>query len=306
MTRPSTEPTVIRRKEVAVAGISESREDEFPSTSSETAQQPIGSTIVLEPRHLRVTYGKGSHAVTAIADITFQVRAGEFLSIVGPSGCGKTTLLKSLSGLLRPTSGDVLVNGTRVDTASQGLAMVFQEYTRSLLPWLSVRANVEFPLRGSRRTDGRKAVERRADEALAEVGLHGVGDKYPWQLSGGMQQRVAIARALAFRPTVLLMDEPFASLDAQARSDLEDLLLKVHLETGMTIVFVTHDIDEAVYLGDRVVVLSHRPTEVKASLDVDLPRPRDQIETKTLRRFVELRTEALGLVLAERSTEAPA
>ncbi|WP_285584831.1 ABC transporter ATP-binding protein [Actinoallomurus iriomotensis] len=288
-----------------MAGISECRGDKFPSASSETAQQPIGSTIVLEPRHLRVTYGRGSHAVTAIADITFQVCAGEFLSIVGPSGCGKTTLLKSLSGLLRPTSGDVLVNGTRVDTTSQGLAMVFQEYTRSLLPWLSVRANVEFPLRGSRRTDSRKAIEQRANEALAEVGLHGVGDKYPWQLSGGMQQRVAIARALAFRPTVLLMDEPFASLDAQARSDLEDLLLKVHFETGMTIVFVTHDIDEAVYLGDRVVVLSHRPTEVKASLDVDLPRPRNQIETKTLHRFVELRTEALGLVLAERSTEAP-
>ena len=262
------------------------------------------SHVVLEARHLQVTYGRGRQAVTAIGDVTFAVRAGEFLSVVGPSGCGKTTLLKAMSGLLRPTSGEVLVNGTPVDGFAPGLAMVFQEYTRSLMPWLSVRANVEFPLRGRGRKGSREETARRADEALAEVGLVGVGDKYPWQLSGGMQQRVAIARALAYRPTVLLMDEPFASLDAQARSDLEDLLLKVHLETGTTIVFVTHDIDEAVYLGDRVVVLSQRPTEVKVSLAVDLPRPRTQIETKALPDFVELRTEVLGLILAERSAHA--
>jgi NitT/TauT family transport system ATP-binding protein len=301
---PSTELTNIIRREAAVSILRKSRQDRATNESFGAVVESVDLDVVLDLRHLRVTYGRGSQAVTAIGDITFQVRRGELLSIVGPSGCGKTTLLKALSGLLRPTSGEVLVNGTRVDGFSPGLAMVFQEYTRSLLPWLSVRANVEFPLRGSGRTDSRKDIERRANEALAEVGLDGVGDKFPWQLSGGMQQRVAIARALAFRPTVLLMDEPFASLDAQARSDLEDLLLKVHLETGMTTVFVTHDIDEAVYLGDRVVVLSHRPTEVKVSLAVDLPRPRNQIDTKALPRFVELRTDVLGLILAERSTQA--
>ncbi|WP_280460051.1 ABC transporter ATP-binding protein [Nocardia carnea] len=269
------------------------------------AEAAVEPSIVLEPRNLRVTYGRRNDAFTAIGDISFQVRAGEFLSVVGPSGCGKTTLLKALSGLLRPTSGEVFVNGTSVVGVSPGLAMVFQEYTRSLLPWLSVRANVEFPLRGPGVRANRAEVARRADEALTAVGLHGVGDKYPWQLSGGMQQRVAIARALAYRPTVLLMDEPFASLDAQTRSELEDLLLKVHRETGMTIVFVTHDIDEAVYLGDRIVVLTHRPTEVKVSLDVDLPRPRHQIESKALPGFVALRTQVLSLILAERSTQSP-
>ncbi|TWH44227.1 NitT/TauT family transport system ATP-binding protein [Rhodococcus rhodochrous J38] len=301
--RPRTETGNTLGREATVASTSSIRDEQVESDLME-AGVPVEPRIVLEPRNLRVAYGKGQDAFTAIGDISFQVRAGEFLSVVGPSGCGKTTLLKALSGLLRPTSGAVLVNGAPVDGVSPGLAMVFQEYTRSLLPWLSVRANVEFPLRGTGRRTGRAEVTRRADEALIAVGLHGAGDKYPWQLSGGMQQRVAIARALAYRPTVLLMDEPFAALDAQTRSELEDLLLKVHRETGMTIVFVTHDIDEAVYLGDRIVVLTHRPTEVKVSLDVDLPRPRNQIESKALPRFVALRTEVLSLILAERSTQS--
>ncbi|MEQ3553775.1 ABC transporter ATP-binding protein [Pseudonocardia nematodicida] len=258
-----------------------------------------GADIVLEPRHLRVTYGRGPGAVTAIGDVSFQVRAGEFVSVVGPSGCGKTTLLKSLSGLLRPTAGDVLVDGAVATGVSPSLAMVFQEYSRSLLPWQSVRANVEFPLRGARLP--RAEVTARATEALAHVGLGDVDQAYPWQLSGGMQQRVAIARALAYRPTVLLMDEPFASLDAQVRAELEDLLLDIRAESGMTIVLVTHDIDEAVYLGDRVVALTHRPTEVRTTIDVDLPRSRDQVRTKALPRFVELRTQVLELILAERS-----
>jgi len=275
--------------------------DAAPSPTRYGAEESERSAVVLEPRHLRVTYGRGANAVTAIGDISFGVRAGEFVSVVGPSGCGKTTLLKALSGLLTPSSGEVLVNGQVAHGVSPGLAMVFQEYTRSLLPWQSVRGNVEFPLRGAGRR--RKEIAERASEALEQVGLQDFGDKYPWQLSGGMQQRVAIARALAFRPTVLLMDEPFASLDAQTRADLEDLLMRVHAETGMTIVFVTHDIDEAVYLGDRVIVLSHRPTEVKQVLGVDIARPRDQVRTKADPRFVALRTEVLELILAEKSTQ---
>jgi NitT/TauT family transport system ATP-binding protein len=211
---------------------------------------------------------------------------------------GKTTLLKSLSGLLVPTSGQTLVEGRPVSGVPEGLAMVFQEYTRSLLPWRSVKGNVTFPLQA--KGLAREEIEARASEALAEVGLTGFEDKYPWQLSGGMQQRVAIARALAFRPAVLLMDEPFASVDAQVRADLEDLMLTVQRDTGVTVLFVTHDIDESVYLGDRVVVLSHRPTQVRESIEVPLPKPREQLATKALPEFVELRTRVLALIQQER------
>jgi len=278
--------------------IATASEQNSAATASHKAQE---RPIVLEARHLGVTYGRGRSAVTAIGDVTFQAHAGEFLSIVGPSGCGKTTLLKALSGLLRPTAGEVRVNGTIASGVSPGVAMVFQEYTRSLMPWQKVRANVEFPLRGTGLP--KREVAARAAKALSEVGLADVGDKYPWQLSGGMQQRVAIARALAFQPNVLLMDEPFASLDAQVRGDLEDLLLHVHATTGMTIILVTHDIDESVYLGDRVVALTHRPTQVRTTIDVDLPRPRDQIHTKALAGFIDLRTRVLELIVAERSTD---
>jgi NitT/TauT family transport system ATP-binding protein len=296
MTADSTNPT--RGEELSVTTFSQALAPDRDATRS-AASEAAHAAVVLEPRNLRVTYGRGAHAVTAIGDISFQVRAGEFVSVVGPSGCGKTTLLKALSGLLTPSSGEVLVNGQTAHGVSPGLAMVFQEYTRSLLPWLSVRGNVEFPLRGAGRR--RREITDRASEALEQVGLQDFGDKYPWQLSGGMQQRVAIARALAFRPMVLLMDEPFASLDAQTRADLEDLVMRVHAETGMTIVFVTHDIDEAVYLGDRVIVLTHRPTEVKQVLGVDVARPRDQVRTKADPGFIALRTEVLELILAEKS-----
>jgi NitT/TauT family transport system ATP-binding protein len=167
--------------------------------------------------------------------------------------------------------------------------VVFQEYGRSLFPWLSAHGNVELPLRHLPRAER----HRRAAAALASVGLADVPDAYPWQLSGGMQQRVAIARALAYRPRVLLMDEPFASVDAQTRSDLEDLLLQVWERYAVTIVFVTHDIDEAVYLADRVLVLQ-APATVSLAADVDLPRPRDQIATKALPEFTRLRSELLS------------
>jgi NitT/TauT family transport system ATP-binding protein len=263
-----------------------------------TAKVDTPTAPVLEARGLSVTYGRGPGAVRALGDVSFSVAPGEFVCVVGPSGCGKTTLLKSLSGLLVPTSGQTLVEGRPVTGVPEGLAMVFQEYTRSLLPWRSVKGNVTFPLQA--KGLAREEIETRASEALAEVGLAGFEDKYPWQLSGGMQQRVAIARALAFRPAVLLMDEPFASVDAQVRADLEDLMLTVQRDTGVTVLFVTHDIDESVYLGDRVVVLSHRPTRVRESIDVTLPKPREQLATKALPEFVELRTRVLALIQQER------
>jgi NitT/TauT family transport system ATP-binding protein len=218
---------------------------------------------MLRVEHLKKSYGE----VEAIADVSFEVAAGEFVCVVGPSGCGKTTLLKCISGLLEPTAGSVSLDGAR-----DKLALVFQEYSRSLFPWMNVRQNVAFPLRRKKQVP--KGI---VEETLTAVGLERAMNQYPWQLSGGMQQRVAIARALAYQPTILLMDEPFASVDAQTRADLEDL------------VFVTHDIDESVYLSDRIVVLSAFPTSVQEVLDVPLPRPRDQVATKELPEFTQLR-----------------
>jgi len=258
---------------------------------------------VLEARGLAMTYGSGPTAVEAIRDVSFSIRPGEFVCVVGPSGCGKTTLLKSIAGLLRPTHGTALIQGRVVDGPPEQLALVFQEYTRSLLPWLTVRRNVELPLKARR--EKRDECASRTVDALHAVGLSGFEDKYPWQLSGGMQQRAAIARAIAYRPAVLLMDEPFASVDAQTRADLEDLLLRVQQETGVTVVFVTHDIDEAIYLGHRVIVLSGRPTVVRETVDVPLGWPRDQVATKADPRFVELRTHVLRQIHRERTEHPP-
>jgi NitT/TauT family transport system ATP-binding protein len=252
---------------------------------------------LLEIRNIAKTYGRGAKATPAIADVSFTVGDREFVCVVGPSGCGKTTLLKCVGGLLRPTSGQVLLRGRQVTSPPEEMALVFQEYGRSLMPWASVRNNVLLPLRHKRL--GRQARKALVEEALEAVGLTRFIDHYPWQLSGGMQQRVAIARALAYQPSILLMDEPFASVDAQTRGDLEDLVLRVREEFAVTILFVTHDIDESVYLSDRVVVLTHAPTEVKEMIDVDLPFPRDQIATKELPEFTHLRGHVYRLIKRE-------
>ena len=228
----------------------------------------------------------------ALSKVSFTVAEGELVCIVGPSGCGKSTLLRAIAGLHRPTAGEVWLHGRQVEGVPPDLAVVFQDYSRSLFPWLTVLGNVQFPLRGVARTDRRA----RAEEALASVGLASTGNKYPWQLSGGMQQRVAIARALAYRPAVMLMDEPFASVDAQTRAELEDLLLVVRRKHGTTVLLVTHDIDESVYLGDRVLVLSNAPGTVVADLTVDLPPDRDQITTRESEAFVQLRAETARLL----------
>jgi NitT/TauT family transport system ATP-binding protein len=259
---------------------------------------------MLEIRRLGKTYGTGAKATRAIADVSFTVADGEFVCVVGPSGCGKTTLLKCAAGLLRPSHGDVLLRGNRVVAPPEELALVFQEYGRSLMPWASVRNNVLLPLRHKK--VGRRERMQLVEEALDAVGLTRFIDHYPWQLSGGMQQRVAIARALAYQPTTLLMDEPFASVDAQTRGDLEDLILRVRDAYGITILFVTHDIDESVYLADRVVVLTHAPTEVKEIVAVDLPRPRDQIATKELPEFTHLRGHVYRLIKREQAASPEA
>jgi NitT/TauT family transport system ATP-binding protein len=197
----------------------------------------------------------------------------------------------------------VTLAGNRVTAPPPDMAVVFQEYGRSLFPWMTVRRNVELPLR-----EKGLAKERRAelvDEALGAVGLEDAGARYPWQLSGGMQQRVAIARAIAYEPKVLLMDEPFAAVDAQTRADLEDLIRSVWRRFGVTILFVTHDIDEAVYLGQRVLVLSSSPTVVQDDLRVDLPDQRDQLTTRADPRFTELRGKVYAEIqAAKRGTSA--
>jgi NitT/TauT family transport system ATP-binding protein len=252
---------------------------------------------MLEITHLAKTYGTDEKATEALRDVTFVVEDGEFVCVVGPSGCGKTTLLKCVAGLLRPTRGETILRGKRVSEPPEEMALVFQEYGRSLMPWASVRNNVLLPLR--HKPLSRSERTRLVEDALESVGLTRFIDHYPWQLSGGMQQRVAIARALAYQPSILLMDEPFASVDAQTRGDLEDLVLRVREEYGITILFVTHDIDESVYLADRVVVLTHSPTEVKEIVQVDLGRPRDQIATKELPEFLQLRGHVYRLIKRE-------
>jgi NitT/TauT family transport system ATP-binding protein len=257
---------------------------------------------ILEIRSVAKTYGSGAKATKAIEDVAFSVSEREFVCVVGPSGCGKTTLLKCVGGLLRPSSGEVLLRGRRVASPPEEMALVFQEYGRSLMPWASVRNNVLLPLRHKKLA--RSERKRLVEEAVDAVGLTRFLDHYPWQLSGGMQQRVAIARALAYQPSILLMDEPFASVDAQTRGDLEDLVLRVREEFAVTILFVTHDIDESVYLSDRVVVLTHAPTEVKEIIGVDLPFPRDQIATKELPEFTTLRGHVYRLIKREQGDTA--
>src|SRR5215207_7552968 len=255
---------------------------------------------MLRVEHLSKTYGEGDDAVEAIGDISFEVGKGQFVCVVGPSGCGKTTLLKCMSGLMEPSRGEIQLHDRRVDGPPERMALVFQEYSRSLFPWMSVRRNVSFPLRRKKLEPGES--EKLVAEAVESVGLTGFLDRYPWELSGGMQQRVAIARALAYQPEIMLMDEPFASVDAQTRADLEDLILQIRNEYGMTVVFVTHDIDESVYLGDRIIVLTPSPTRVEETLEVELPEPRDQIETKELAEFARLRAHVYRLIKREEST----
>ncbi len=257
---------------------------------------------LLEVAELGKTYVHGERRTEAIGDVSFEVGEGEFVCVVGPSGCGKTTLLKCVSGLLAPTSGAVLLRGTQVVAPPAEMALVFQEYGRSLFPWMTVRQNVALPLRHKqpRRADRMRI----AENMLEAVGLVAATDRYPWQLSGGMQQRVAIARALAYQPSILLMDEPFASVDAQTRADLEDLTLQLREEFAVTVVFVTHDIDEAIYLGDRVIVLTPAPAVVKETVEVDLPKPRDQVRTKEHGRFVELRTDVYRAIMRARTARS--
>src|SRR5262245_34689198 len=225
----------------------------------------------------------------AIDEISFDVERGEFVSLVGPSGCGKTTLLMCVAGLNVPDSGKITVNDEAVNGPPRNLVIIFQDYNRSLFAWRSVLGNVLFGLEVRGRVSA--GARERARQLIELVGLAGFERHYPWELSGGMQQRVAIARALAYEPEILLMDEPFGSVDALTRLELEDTLLAIWKDVGTTILLVTHDIEEALYLSDRIYVLSRRPSRITQSLGVTLGRPRNQLTTRADAKFIELRNE---------------
>jgi NitT/TauT family transport system ATP-binding protein len=223
-----------------------------------------------------------------LRDITFAVTQGEILTIVGASGTGKTSLLRLLAGLNRQSSGTLKFRGTPIDGPQDGVAIVFQDYTNALLQWRTVANNVAL---GVPRKLDRTARAGRIGATLKLVGLERNANDYPWQLSGGMQQRVQIARALVANPSVLLMDEPFAALDAMTKASLQDELLRVRAETHASIVFITHDIEEAVYLGNRVAVLAGSPGAITRIFAVDIPFPRHQVTTRELPAFLRLRHE---------------
>jgi NitT/TauT family transport system ATP-binding protein len=261
-------------------------------------------TPTLSVQGVKKVYETRNGSVEAVRNLTFDLQQGEFACLVGPSGSGKTTLLKCIAGLLKPTEGLVVLDGNRVDGPPEKMAVVFQEYGRSLFPWMTVEENVRLPLK----SHGLKKTERdeRVHRALEAVDLHNVGRSYPWQLSGGMQQRVAIARAIVSEPAVMLMDEPFAAVDAQTRADLEDLMRQVWRDIGMTILFVTHDIDESVYLGQRVIMLSSSPTVVQDDIAIDLPIERDQLTTRSHPQFTDLRGHVYEQIqIAKRGQAAP-
>ena len=251
---------------------------------------------LLEVQRVGKTFGGPAEPVVAIRSVDLRVRKGEFVSIVGPSGCGKSTLLQIIAGLIPASAGEVLLDGRAVTAPPEGVVYLFQQYSRSLLPWLTVEKNVRFGFRHAGSTTSREA-EERCIQYLEMVGLADFRRRYPWELSGGMQQRVAIARALAAEPRMLLLDEPFSSVDALTRLELHGLILELWHRTGLTILLVTHDVEEAVYLSDRIALLTRRPAQVAEVFANSLPRPRKPVESREDPRFLELRHERLTRLL---------
>jgi NitT/TauT family transport system ATP-binding protein len=262
----------------------------------------MDANAALQLRNVRKVYQSDHGSLEAIGSISLDIAAGSFTSVVGPSGCGKSTLLQIMAGLVTASGGQVLLDGAPVIEPPPGAIYVFQQYTKSIYPWKTVLGNVTFGL-AHRRFGGqrleRAEVERRCQEMLERVRLAEFARYYPYQLSGGMQQRVALARALVCRPQVLLMDEPFSAVDALTRSELQDLVLELWQEIRPTVVFVTHDIEEAIYLSEQVVVMSRAPAQISEVVSIDLPHPRDQIATKEHPMYLDYRRRILGEIMAE-------
>lgn len=263
------------------------------ATEHATAPRAAAAPVALAVRDVHFTVG-GEGGLNILRDISFEVHEREFVCIVGASGCGKTTLLRLMGGLLQPTQGEVTFQGRRVTGPDRELAIVFQDYGKALLPWRTVSGNVELALEARRipRRERPEIIHR----LLTQVGLADRADAFPVQLSGGMQQRLQIARCLAQAPRILLMDEPFGALDAMTRQTLQDEVARLSAESGTTVVFVTHDLEEAIYLGDRVISMESRPGRIGEVMEIDLPRPRNQLTTREDSRFLAYRHRLFNLL----------
>jgi NitT/TauT family transport system ATP-binding protein len=258
----------------------------------------------LRIRGLRKAFAAPGGTTLALNGIDLDIARGSFVSIIGPSGCGKSTLLQIAAGLVAPSAGEVRLDGVLVERPPPSAIYVFQQYTRSLFPWKTVERNVAFGLENRERLE-REEIAARTRDLIGLVKLTGFERHYPWQLSGGMQQRVAIARALACRPALLLMDEPFSAVDALTRVGLQELLRSLWRELGLTVIFVTHDVDEGVYLSTRVVALSRAPATIAIDLPIELPYPREQIATRALPQYLDYRARLLAQLFADEGiTEA--
>jgi NitT/TauT family transport system ATP-binding protein len=264
------------------------------------------SELVLRARGVRKSFDAPGGKTIALNGVDLDIERGSFVSIIGPSGCGKSTLLQIMAGLTNATAGEVLYRNSRVQGPPPDVLYVFQQYTRSLFPWKTVERNVTYGLE-AKGTMRPSEIAQRARELIDLVKLTGFERHYPWQLSGGMQQRVAIARALACRPAVLLMDEPFSAVDALTRVGLQELVRSLWRELGLTVIFVTHDVDEGVYLSTRVVALTRAPGTIAIDMPIDLPSPRDQIATRALPAYLDYRARLLAQLFADeglKSSEA--
>jgi NitT/TauT family transport system ATP-binding protein len=285
----------------------------LPKTSDERAlgerAQPVPTPASAQPiirlRGLGKTYKSARKSLIVFDDLTCEIEKRSFLSIIGPSGCGKSTLLKLISGLETPSRGQILFNDRVVEGPPKGMIYVFQQYTKSILPWRTVIENVEFGLRAQRSVSFKEARER-CHEYIDLVGLQGYEDYYPYQLSGGMQQRVCIARALICEPDVLLMDEPFSAVDAMTRAILQELVLRIWETLRITVLFVTHDVDEAVLLSTRIISLGRAGVGITQDVQIDLPQPRDQIATRADPKFTELRQKLFASIFVQEKGTAPA
>jgi NitT/TauT family transport system ATP-binding protein len=252
--------------------------------------------VLLRLEGVGKSYRSNGLATVALQGIDLAVRRREFMTLIGPSGCGKSTLLQIAAGLIPPSTGRVMLDGRAVTSPPAEIVYLFQQYTKSLFPWRNVRDNVAFAL--ERKPLGRRERAERASAYLAMVGLDEFGNHYPWQLSGGMQQRVAIARALAATPRMLLMDEPFSAVDALTRLELQALVLDIWQKSDdLTIMFVTHDVEEAVYLSDRIAVLARRPSSISRIVEPGLARPRHAVDTREDPVFLRHRHDLLNTLL---------
>jgi NitT/TauT family transport system ATP-binding protein len=271
-----------------------------PAASDKGRELPV-----IQLKGVTKSFAAHGRRIVVFRDLSFAIASGSFLSVVGPSGCGKSTLLRLISGLDMPTAGEVIFRGGAISGPPKGAIYVFQQYTKSIFPWRTVIQNVAFGL-ASRSSLPRRIIRERCLEYIRLVGLEGYEQYYPSQLSGGMQQRVAIARALICEPAVLLMDEPFSAVDAMTRAVLQELILTIREKMPVTIVFVTHDVEEAIFLSSRIISLGRNAAGIREDLPVTLVYPRDQIKTRAHPEFIALRQRLFSSIFAQEKAGAPA